>query len=97
MKRKLPADLSTLLGVITVLFCGGLGLILLSCLLVSVFPIPEAVGGGLLFLGVCVLVSSLVLAYSRIRCPYCGGSLMLRGRLPSSLPRFCPHCGKPLQ
>ena len=30
------------------------------------------------------------------RCPYCGASLMAGGQMPSSLPHFCPDCGKTL-
>ena len=94
MKGKFPKDLPTLLGMITVLFYSSIGLIFLSCLLAAV---SGAVGGALLFLGVCGVIAGLALAFSRLRCPGCGGSLMPGGRLPSGLPRFCPHCGKPLQ
>jgi len=31
-----------------------------------------------------------------VRCPKCSGSLMAGGRVPSALPKFCPHCGKEL-
>ena len=48
-------------------------------------------------LGLAAMVSGIVLAYARMRCPYCDASLMQRGRLPFEVPNFCPNCGKPLE
>jgi len=42
------------------------------------------------------MAGSLLTAFSKLRCPYCGASLMAGGRMPSSLPHFCPDCGKTL-
>ncbi len=42
------------------------------------------------------MAGSLLTAFSKLRCPYCGASLMIGGRMPSSLPHFCPDCGKTL-
>ena len=43
-----------------------------------------------------IMAGSLLTAFSKLRCPYCGASLMAGGRMPSSLPHFCPDCGKTL-
>lgn len=50
-------------------------------------------------LGLLTIVAGLVLAGARLRCPYCDASLMSGGRfpLPTDVPNFCPHCGKPLE
>ena len=31
-----------------------------------------------------------------VRCPACGETLCLNGRIPMRLPETCPHCGHPL-
>ena len=46
--------------------------------------------------GILIMAGSLLTAFSKLRCPYCGASLMAGGRMPSSLPHFCPDCGKTL-
>lgn len=54
-------------------------------------------GIALAVLGLVALISSLVLAGARLRCPHCAASLMQGGRLPYEVPHFCPNCGKPLE
>jgi len=50
----------------------------------------------LCILAIILVIAGLVLAYGYLRCPYCGASLCLNGRIPTRLPRYCPQCGKPL-
>ena len=98
MKPKNPMDLQTLLGVVNLGMYGGLGAGLLSVLISTTSNQAVCFAAILLFLlGMGGLVVSFVIAFRRIRCPHCGGSLMLEGRIPSRLPRFCPHCGTPLE
>ena len=59
-------------------------------------PVP-AVVFVLCILGIVGVVSGIVLAYARMRCPHCDASLMQGGRLPFEVPNFCPNCGKPLE
>lgn len=53
-----------------------------------------AVFGGLAIL---LAVVGLVVANIWLRCPHCGASLCSGWRLPWSLPRYCPACGKDLE
>ena len=94
-----PMSCHKALKIVNGLFYGGLGLLLLAWVASSLsrgntVPVPAIV---LCILGIVGLVSGIVLAYARLRCPYCGASLMLGGRIPSSLPNFCPACGKRLE
>lgn len=94
-----PMNCHKALKIIHGLSYGGLGLLLLAWAASSLsrgntVPVPAIV---LCILGIVGLVSGIVLAYTRLRCPHCGASLMLGGRIPSSLPNFCPDCGKPLE
>ena len=50
----------------------------------------------LCILAIILVIAGLVLAYGYLRCPYCGASLCHAFRLPTSLPLYCPQCGKPL-
>ena len=70
-------------------------------------PAPRTSRGGhklgclallalLLVAGAALTAVGLGLAFSRLRCPHCGESLMLGGRLPTRLPKHCPGCGKEL-
>ena len=88
-------DCRQMLQMVQGIFFGGLGLALLCVLLASGQEPPEwliAMGG----LGILGLILGILLACRRLRCPHCGASLMLGGRIPSQLPNFCPECGKPL-
>lgn len=79
-----------------ILFFCGLTLLLVAGLLTSVRTIPPALPAALPAGGVALLAALLVLAVRKVRCPHCGASLMLGGRLSLSLPPYCPQCGKPL-
>lgn len=100
MQKKAPMGPHKLLKVCNGFFFGGLGLMAVIYLIgesyqwrgndVSVF-LWIAAGVGIL-----IMAGSLLTAFSKLRCPYCGASLMAGGRMPSSLPHFCPDCGKSL-
>ena len=90
-------DCRRTLKLVNLLFYGGLGLLLLTWLIGKidgVKPVPAILIPGIL--GIVLVIAGLVLAFVRLRCPHCGESLWLGGRLPTSLPNFCPRCGKPL-
>lgn len=75
---------------------GGLGLLVLDLLLLAGYVPPAALTALLLVAGAALTAVGLGLAFSRLRCPHCGESLMLGGRLPTRLPKHCPGCGKEL-
>lgn len=77
------------------LFC-GLAVLLAAGLVMCVRTIPPALSGALAAVGAVLLAVSLVLAIRKLCCPHCGASWMLRGRLPLSLPAYCPGCGTKL-
>ena len=71
-------------------------LLLAVGLLLNIQTAPQVLT-ALLVAGWFVLwAAGAVLAVWKVRCPHCGASLMLRGRLPLSLPPHCPGCGKKL-
>lgn len=93
-----PMNCHKALRIVHGLFYGGLVLLLLAWAVLSLSQVVVSVPAIVLcILGIVGVVSGIVLAYARMRCPYCGASLMLGGRIPSSLPNFCPDCGKPLE
>lgn len=51
---------------------------------------------ALCILAIILLIAGLALGHGYLRCPHCGASLCLNGRVPTRLPRYCPQCGKPL-
>ena len=89
-------DCKQILQVVNVVFYGGFLVLMLALLLlyfseeISVLLTVLAVLGGASCFG------GVLLAYTRLRCPFCGASLMLGGRIPTHIPNFCPECGKPL-
>ena len=94
-----PMSCHQALKIVNVLFYGGLGFLVLAWAVSSLarrntVPAPVIV---ICLFGLAGIVSGIVLAYARLRCPHCGASLMLGGRIPSNLPNFCPDCGKPLE
>lgn len=78
-----------------ILFYSGLGLLPLG-IAAGAMAESEAVMGVLGVLGVIGIVAGLVICITYVRCPFCGESLMLGGRIPGELPRHCPGCGKAL-
>lgn len=79
-----------------ILFSGGFLLLLAGGLALCVNTAPRVLAALLLAGGVVLMAAGLVLAVRKVRCPHCGTSLMLCGRLPLSLPTYCPGCGKKL-
>lgn len=100
MQKKAPMGPHKLLKVCNGFFSGALTMLTAAYLIgepyqwrgndVSVF-LWIAAGVGIL-----IMAGSLLTAFSKLRCPCCGASLMAGGRMPSSLPHFCPDCGKTL-
>ena len=83
-------DCRRTLKLVNVLFYGGLGLLLLT------WMIGKIDGAMSVFARMIPGILGMVLAFVRLRCPHCGESLCLGGRLPTSLPNYCPRCGKPI-
>ena len=65
-------------------------------LMLCVNTVPRVLAALLLAAGAALLITGLVLACRKVRCPHCGASLMPGGRLPLRLPPYCPGCGKKL-
>lgn len=90
-------DCRQMLKVVKQTFYGGLGLLLAAWIILQCSQDTAPVFAIFLcVLGVIGVFGGILLAYRRLRCPHCGASLMLGGRIPSQLPNFCPECGKPL-
>ena len=96
MKKRNGTDCHQALRISLTLFFCGLAVLLAAGLLVCVRTVPRALSAALIAGGVVLLAASLALAAWKVRCPHCGAALMLRGRLPLSLPPHCPGCGKKL-
>lgn len=85
------------LKVVNWTFYGGLGLLLAAWIALRCSQNTVPVFASLLcVLGMVGVFGGILLACLRLRCPHCGASLMLGGRIPGHLPNFCPECGKPL-
>ncbi len=96
-EKKDKANLRKILEVSYALCFGGL---LLQALGFGIqYRWSTTFGMVLAVLGLVVMLSSLVLAGARLRCPHCDASLLSGGRflLPAAVSNFCPHCGKPLE
>ena len=79
-----------------ILFYSGLGVMLLGGLVIGAagnWPGLMIASG---IVGVIGVFAGLFCGLAYVRCPDCDGSLMPGGRIPSTLPNFCPHCGKQL-
>ena len=94
-QKKGETDLGKTLGVAYGLCFGGLLSLALGCGIQ--YRWNAILGIVLAVLGLAAIVSGIVLAYARLRCPHCDASLMQGGRLPFEVPNFCPNCGKPLE
>ena len=96
-KERGPLDCHQLRKIISAVFYGGIALLAVCWLLLSgngsTVPVFLIV---LCAIGAVGVFGGIMLAYACLRCPYCGASLMLGGRIPSRIPNFCPKCGKPL-
>ena len=98
-EKKRKTNLSTILGAVYGLCFGGLVLLALGCGISYRWDTAHIPGIVVGILGLLTTVAGLVLAGVRLRCPHCDASLMSGGRfsLPTDVPNFCPHCGKPLE
>ena len=100
VRKRTPISLGKALRLTNILFYGGLGLavvIYFACqsTLWQERECPSFLV-ALAVLGLLGVLAGLGLAFTALRCPHCGASLMAGGRIPSRLPRFCPDCGKPV-
>lgn len=94
-REKRPWDCHQTLKAVKGAFYGGMGALAVNLLLLYI--VGEQIWmPALTVVGIGAVVAGIVLSYVRLRCPRCGTSLMLGGRIPSRLPDFCPGCGKPL-
>ena len=100
MQKKGPMGPHKLLKVCNGFFFGGLGLTAVIYLIGESYQWRGNEAPMFLWLiagaGFLSLFRGLQIASLRLCCPYCGASLMAGGRMPSSLPHFCPDCGKTL-
>lgn len=94
MKEKKPMGAHYALGVTKLCFYGGFVLLMLALAAGSVDMVWILYVLGVLgFIG---MFGGLIFGFCKVRCPYCGKSLMLGGRLPRNLPDYCPGCGNML-
>ena len=94
MKKK-QMDCHQVLKLVHILFYGGLVLLLAAWVAVSVGgEVAPAVPCA--SLGLLGILGGMIFAFARLRCPRCGKSLCLGGRIPMHLPGFCPNCGERL-
>mgnify|MGYP000484725815 CR=1 FL=1 len=100
MQKKAPMGPHKLLKVCNGFFFDGLGLTAVIYLIGESYQWRGNEAPMFLWLiagaGFLSLFRGLQIASLRLCCPYCGASLMAGGRMPSSLPHFCPDCGKSL-
>ena len=101
MKEKKPVGPHKLLKICRRLFFSGALTMLAAAYLIGHFYTWQG-NEAPMFLwliagaGFLCLFRGLQIASLRLCCPYCGASLMAGGRMPTSLPHFCPDCGKSL-
>ena len=100
MQKKMPMGPHKLLKIYRGVFFGGLGLTAVIYLIGESYqwrgndvPVFLWVAAGV---GILIMAGSILAAFLKVRCPYCDASLMAGGRMPTSLPHFCPDCGKDL-
>lgn len=95
MKEKRPMSANYALAVTKLCFGGGFVLTMLSLVILSATDIAWIMY-ALSIPGLIVMIGGLFFGYARVRCPYCGGSLMPGRRIPAHLPNYCPGCGNAL-
>lgn len=89
-------DCRETLEVVNWIFYGSLVLLAVSLIILYASGVFSTVMIVVGFLSVAGMISGIILAYLHLRCPHCGASLMLGGRIPTHIPNFCPECGEPL-
>ena len=95
MKKLDSLTLHQVMRLSNVLLLAGVALLLLSGAVAEGEP-SVALIVALCILAIILVIAGMVLAYGYLRCPHCGASLCLNGRVPTRLPLYCPKCGKPL-
>ena len=111
MKEKKPVGPHKLLKICRRLFFSGALTMLAAAYLIGEsyqwrgndVPVFLWITAGV---GILIMAGSLLTAFSKLRCPYCGAMNEpgaehkymqdLYKLMPSSLPHFCPDCGKTL-
>ena len=93
--KKEPLTCQKALKITHILFYSGLILMGLA-LAIGAAANSKGVLVVISVIGLIAAIVGLFFGFSYVRCPECGGSLMAGGRIPGSLPKYCPHCGKPL-
>lgn len=100
MQKKAPMGPHKLLKICNGFFFGGLGLTAVIYLIGESYqwrgndvPVFLWIAAGV---GLLSMIGSVLAAFLKVRCPYCDASLMSGDRVPTSLPHFCPDCGKTL-
>ena len=83
------------LRVSKIVFFSGIGVWLVGIIIGAITDaLAVIMVSAVLCLG--IMFGGIYLAIKWVRCPHCGGSLMLGGLIPGSLPNYCPHCGEKL-
>lgn len=90
---KWTKDCHQALRVTHILFYGGFVLMLLGAC-AAAEAASDALLAGFAITGIIGVVAGLVWGCLYVRCPGCGASLMLGGRVPNHLPKHCPECGR---
>lgn len=96
-KQKKPMDYHWVFRFVYVLVFLGLG-----TMIVTWFSGDTASGEltavqtVFMVVGFLVIFCGLLLGWTKLRCPYCGKSFCIGGRVPLWLPKVCPNCGKKL-
>lgn len=97
MKEKKPMSANYALGITKLLFYGGFAMMLVEMTIVTVVQIASSPLFYVLFgASLLCLFGGWLFGLAFVRCPHCGKSLMLGGRMPSRLPDYCPGCGNAL-
>ena len=94
--KKEPMTCQKALKITHILFFGGLILMIGGSLFLGTVVNSETVMVVFGVIGLIAAFAGIIFGFAYVKCPECGGSLMAGGRIPGSLPKYCPHCGKPL-
>ena len=84
MRKGEPMGVCKALTITKILFWSGMGLMLLSLAIMSIADDAGAWTQGLAFLGLLVCFGGIGFGFCKVRCPYCGKSLMAGGRIPGA-------------
>lgn len=93
--KKEPMTPQNILRRANWLFYGGLVVCLLA-FAIGAMGDSMVVMVVLAVVGLCAMFGGVIFCTTFLKCPDCGGSLMLGMRIPHAIPNFCPQCGKKL-